>query len=58
MSLIKEFEELWTGYANDPVKSKYLEIEGISPDNLDIGLQSENFFKKRLADITTDANSN
>ena len=58
MSLIKEFEELWTGYANDPVKSKYLEIEGISPDNLDIGMQSENFFKKRLADITTDANSN
>ena len=58
MSLIPEFEQLWSGFANDPVKVKYLEIEGISPDNLDVGIQSENFFKKRLAEITTDANSN
>lgn len=58
MSLIPEFEELWSKYANDPIKVKYLEIEGIAPRDLDIGLQSENFFKKRLADITTDANSN
>ena len=58
MSLIPEFEELWSGFANNPVKSKYLAIEGISPSNLDIGMQSENFFKKRLAEITTDANSN
>ena len=58
MSLIPEFEELWSGFANDPVKSKFLAIEGISKEDLDIGLQSENFFKKRLADITTDANSN
>lgn len=58
MSLIPEFEELWSGYANDPTKSKYLAIEGISQRDLDIGLQSENFFKKKLAEITTDANSN
>lgn len=58
MSLIPEFEELWTGFANDPVKSKYLAIEGISPDNLDIGIQSMNFFQNKLAEISTDTNSN
>lgn len=58
MSLIPEFEELWDKFAQDQVLSRYLKIEGISPDDLDIGLQSERFFKEKLADITTDANSN
>ena len=58
MSLIPEFEELWDKFAQDHVLSRYLKIEGISPDDLDIGLQSERFFKEKLADITTDANSN
>lgn len=58
MSLIPEFEELWEKFAGDPTLSRYLKIEGISPSDLDIGLQSEMFFKKKLADITTDANSN
>ena len=58
MSLVPEFEELWESYANDPEKCKYLDIEGISPKNLDIGIQSMNFFKEKLADITTDNNSN
>lgn len=58
MSLIPEFEELWENFVNDPKLIKYLEIEGIAPKNLDVGIQSENFFKKRLAEITTDANSN
>lgn len=58
MSLIPEFEELWEKFANDPILSKYLKIEGIAPNDLDIGLQSERFFKEKLADITTDANSN
>ena len=58
MSLIPEFEELWQNFVNDPTLLKCLEIEGIAPKNLDVGIQSENFFKKRLAEITTDANSN
>lgn len=58
ISLIPEFEELWSGFADDPVKLKYLQIEGIAPNDLDVGMQSENFFKKKLADISTDANSN
>ena len=58
MSLIPEFEELWQKFADDPTLSKYLEIEGISPRNLDVGIQSEDFFKKKLTEITTDANSN
>lgn len=58
MSLIKEFEDLWQSFANDEVKIKYLEIEGIAPRNLDIGLQSQDFFQKKLSEITTDCNSN
>lgn len=58
MSLIKEFEDLWQSFANDKVKIKYLEIEGIAPRNLDIGLQSQDFFQKKLSEITTDCNSN
>lgn len=58
MSLIPEFEELYEKYSSDEKLIKYLEIEGISPRHLDIGAQSEDFFKKRLADITSDTNSN
>lgn len=58
MSLIPEFEELYNSFADDPVRRKYLEIEGIAPKNLDIGLNSLDFFKHKLADISTDANSN
>ena len=58
MSLIPGFEQLYESFANDEVKAKYLKIEGIAPDNLDIGIQSMDFFQKRLADISTDANSN
>lgn len=58
MSLIKEFEDLWQSFANDKVKIKYLEIDGIAPRNLDIGLQSQDFFQKKLSEITTDCNSN
>lgn len=58
MSLIPEFEELWQSFANDPVRKKYLKIEGISEEDLDVGKQSADFFHKKLADITTDSNSN
>lgn len=58
MSLIPGFEQLYESFANDEVKARYLKIEGIAPDNLDIGIQSMDFFQKRLADISTDANSN
>lgn len=58
MSLVPEFEELWQSYANHPVLCKFLDIEGISPNKLDIGIQSMNFFREKLSDITTDANSN
>lgn len=58
MSLIPGFEQLYESFANDEVKARYLKIEGIAPDNLDIGIQSMDFFQKQLADISTDANSN
>ena len=58
MSLIPEFEELYNKFAENPTKLKYLELEGIAPDNLDIGIQSRDFFQKQLSDISTDSNSN
>jgi ribonucleoside-triphosphate reductase len=58
MSLIPEFEKLWSEFANTPSGLRYLEIEGIAPKHLDVGIQSEEFFKKKLAEITTDTNSN
>ena len=58
MSLIPEFENLWKSFNQDPVKKKFLKIEGIAEEDLDIGLASEQFFKEKLANISTDANSN
>ena len=58
LSLIPEFEALYDLYAKDSKLSKFLELEGISPRHLDVGLQSEDFFQHKLADITSDANSN
>lgn len=58
LSLIPEFEALYDGYKNDPLKRTMLDFEGIAPKHLDIGIQSHDFFEKRLAEITTDANSN
>lgn len=58
MSLIPEFENLWKSFNQDPVKKRFLKIEGIAEEDLDIGLASEQFFKEKLANISTDANSN
>ena len=56
MSLVPEFEELYDFYVKN--KPCVLELEGIDPAHLDIGLQSDDFFNHKLADISTDANSN
>lgn len=60
MSLVKEFEDLYNSYADsdNEDKRKILEIEGISRRHLDIGIQSEDFFKHKLYDISSDSNSN
>lgn len=58
MSLIKEFEDLYQKYVNTEKGMRLLEMEGISPRHLDIGIQSHDFFEHKLADITTDNNSN
>lgn len=57
MSLVSEFEELYDKYANDPDKCKLLEIEGIAPKDLDIGIANYNFFEHKLADISSDSNA-
>lgn len=43
MSLIPEFEELWRGFTSDKSGIEYLKIEGIAPDDLDIGIKSRVF---------------
>ena len=60
MSLVKEFEDLYNSYADsdNEDKRKILEIEGISRRHLDIGIQSKDFFKHKLSDISSDSNSN
>jgi ribonucleoside-triphosphate reductase len=58
MSLIPEFEDLYERYANNQRGLKLLGIEGIAPNDLDIGIQSHEFFTSKLADISTDGNSN
>lgn len=57
MSLVPEFEALYNSFTK-PDKIKYLQLEGISPNDLDVGMQSDKFFNEKLSDITTDNNSN
>lgn len=59
MTLTEGFEKLYNKYTNHSDTSRrLLEMEGISPRHLDIGIQSHDFFENKLADITTDSNSN
>lgn len=58
MTLVPEFEELYNMFASSNKGWKCLELEGIAPHQLDVGIQSHKFFEEKLSDITTDANSN
>lgn len=51
MSLIPEFEELWSGFTSDKSGIEYLKIEGIAPDDLDIGIKSREFSVKACEHI-------
>lgn len=58
MSLRPEFEELYQSFVSSGTGRRLLEVEGIAPNQLDIGQRSYDFFNSKLADSTTDANSN
>ena len=58
MTLVEGFEKLYDRYTKTEKGMRMLEMEGISPKHLDIGVQSHEFFENKLADITTDNNSN
>ena len=58
MSLVKGFEELYERFSSTEQGMQCLKIEGIAPDQLDIGLTSNTFFNEKLADVATDGNSN
>jgi len=58
MSLHEGFEKLYNEYISTPKGLALLDIEGISPNKLDVGKVSYDFFEKKLSDIAVDANSN
>lgn len=58
LTLLPGFEELYNKFAHDEKLVKYLELDGIAPHHLDIGLLNEEFFNSKLADCNTDSNSN
>ena len=57
IGLVSGFEELYQKYL-DSDKHVFLDADGIGMNNLDVGMQSKMFFKNKLADISTDSNSN
>ena len=58
MSLVKGFEDLYEKFCSSPEGLAMLKIEGIDPEQLNIGKSSHSFFEDKLADITSDSNSN
>ncbi|MZP28662.1 anaerobic ribonucleoside-triphosphate reductase [Heliobacterium undosum] len=52
------FHRLYQKFANDPIGLKLLELEGISPNKVDVGQMSHDYFTKRLADTSVDQNAN
>lgn len=58
MTLRPEFEELYDKFLDRPGGTELLRIEGIAPEQLDVGLRSFDFFNSKLADISIDSNSN
>lgn len=58
MSLVEGFEELYNRFASTKDGMECLKIEGIAPDQLDIGIASNIFFNEKLSNIATDGNSN
>lgn len=54
----KEFDALYSRYANDPIKRRLLDLEGISFNKLDISKLASEYFSNRIPDISIDANAN
>ena len=58
MSLVPGFEDLYDYFLGKPGGYELLRIEGIAPDQLDVGIASHKFFDEKLSNIATDGNSN
>lgn len=54
----KGFDTLYYKFANDPVGSRLLHLDGISPRKVDVGQMSHDYFTKKLADASVDTNAN
>ncbi|MTV50905.1 anaerobic ribonucleoside-triphosphate reductase [Heliobacillus mobilis] len=52
------FDTLYQKFAKDPIGLRMLELEGISPNKVDVGQMSHDYFTKRLADASVDQNAN
>lgn len=58
MSLVPGFEKLYDSFCRNERGLQMLKIEGITPNDLDIGKSSHDFFEDKLSSIATDCNSN
>ena len=57
-SFPREFCRLYNEFRNDPHRSYFLEIEGISDVNMDLPVQSKEYFSRSVSDVSIDANAN
>jgi len=58
ITVLKEFKELYEIFESNEKGLELLSLTGISPDKIDIGKASKEFFEDDLANVSGDANSN
>jgi ribonucleoside-triphosphate reductase len=54
----ENFNELYQQYTEDPFCLQLLRLDGVSPDKLNIAGMTHEYFNKRVADMSIDANAN
>ncbi|MCW2279287.1 anaerobic ribonucleoside-triphosphate reductase [Heliophilum fasciatum] len=53
-----KFDALYKKFVKDPQGREMLALEGISPEKIDVGKMSHDYFTMRLADTSVDQNAN
>ena len=54
----KEFDDLYESFCATPQGLKLLDLDGVSPCKIDVGLMSHRYFTENLADTSVDMNAN
>jgi len=58
MTLDKEFDELYRSYKNSDFGHRLLAMDGIAPEQLDVGAMSRKYYTQATADVSVDTNAN